>query len=360
MGFLDRFKKAPAPKPEESKPEPKPERPKTGTVSFLWGPQDRRQADQEELEELQKKLSETAQKTVDLYKPVFHYKDEGKWEPVMFDDLPSYSVGLLAIIAKSPCTVGGIPSDIDTKLSLKKGGSESLADDLAEYGYVRKGAYEDRINAMKYPDLIEALGKNGITISTNDKVERVKEIMEKTEPAVLDKILKSVPKLYVVTDKGKDFLTANPFASDLFSGKDEYGIDVNQAAKLIELDKDMSLFESCRKAYMELMTAHWALKEYKEYFEYSKRLAYLEMRNHPKEAAFAMAHVINGNNVYNYRKLLWEAPLQLVYQQSSITIEDMVRYVGQEMDMGMYPKRTKRDQVAPVFKKSLGKIKKVR
>lgn len=346
MGFLDRFKGKKEKQPEQKSEAPRP-RPVHGTVSMLWGPSDRRPADQDELKELQESMSASADEKIAKYKPVLD-KDPG--DPG-FEGLSCKEAGLLQIINDNYVVAGGMPKEFGTILGMDKKEWAPAIEKLSSLGYIVTGDIRVRINDMKYSVLLEKLKENGITISTSDKVARVEEIIGKTDSTILEGILSEVPIRYSITAEGVAFLDSNPVLGEYYNYED-HGITIGQACILKSMGEG-ELFTLCQRMYMELMEAYWSKAKYKEYMEYSEKLAYLNMRRCPKEAAYALAHLINANSVYKSGKIFWEVPLKTVYAFSDMSVNEIARYAADEFAMGIYPKRTKVDKFQEVFTKYL-------
>ncbi len=345
MGFLDRFKRKDAAPPEEVS---KRERPATGTVSVLWGPADRRPADQDELEEIQKALSETADARIAKYGFVLV---DGPAEPV-FGGLTAAEAGAVKLVEDYEVGVSETPEEARSMLGMgKRGEWLRTVRSLAERGYVRAEGPEGRILRMKYSVLKADLDRHGIVTTTDIPADRAREIVSKTDPALLEGMLSSVPPVYALTEKGEAFLAENPFLGEYYSG-DYYGLTVAQAYALRESGEG-DLYGLCMAMYRELMEAYWSKKDYGKYMEYSQSVTYLSLFRDPKGAAYALAHLINANSLYKSGKLFWDKPLQNVYRHTPLSVEDIVRYVQEEFSYGLYPKRTKVDKIPEVFPRFL-------
>ncbi len=351
MGLLDRFrKKGPEPPAEEK---PKRERPAHGTVSVLWGPEDRRPAGQDELEELQKAMSETADERIAKYDFVFKEQHENP----RFGELSAAEAGAVKLVCDYEVGVGETPEEARSMLGIeKKADWHRVVESLVDKGYVRPEGPEDRILRMKYSVLKADLDRHGISTTTDIPPDRAREIVSKTDPALLERMLKPVPPIYSLTEKGEAFLEENQFLSEYYS--DDYlGLTAAQAWALKQ-SGDGTLYDMCQDMYRELVEASWAKKDYKSYMEHSQSLAYLCLFRDPEQSAYALAHVINGNSLYKSGKLFWDRPLKNVYHHTSLSVDDLVRLVQEEFSYGLYPKRTKVDKIPEVFPKFLKDVPK--
>lgn len=351
MGFLDRFRKSEPEAPAAE--EPKRERPAHGTVSVLWGPADRRPADQDELGELQKALSATADERIARYDPVL----KGEHEVPVFGELSAAEAGAVKLVCDYEIAEGETPHEARSMLGMeKKGEWLRTVRSLEDRGYIRTEGPEERILRMKYSVLKADLDAHGISTTTDIPADRAREIVSKTDPALLERFLSSVPPAYVLTDKGEGFLSSNAFVGEYYSD-DFCGLTVSQAYAL-KLSGEGSLYEQCQTMYRELTEAYWSKKDYKSYMEYSQSLAYLNLFRDPKASAYALAHLINANSLYKSGKNFWETPLKNVYRHTPLSVQDLVRYVQEEFSYGLYPKRTKVDKIPEVFAKYLQGVQK--
>ncbi len=350
MGLLDRFRKkgpdAEAPKEEA----PKRERPSRGTVSVLWGPADRRPADQDELEELQKALSETADARIAKYD--FVLKDDCA-EPV-FGGLSAVEAGAVKLVADYEIGLKEAPEEARTMLGMgKKAEWFQTVQSLADRGYVRLEGPEDRILRMKYSRLKADLDAHGIRTTTDIPADRAREIVSLTDPAMLERFLSSVPPVYTLTEKGGAFLAENPFVGEYYS--DDYlGLTAAQAHVLWESGGG-GLYGQCLAMYRELMEAYWSKKDYKAYMECSQSVVNLCLFRDPRASAYALAHLINANSLYKPRELYWDRPLRNIYRCTPLSVEEIAGYVQEEFSYGIYPKRTKVDRIPEIFPKYIAK-----
>ena len=212
MGFLEWFRKK-----EDHPEEPKRERPTRGTVSVLWGPADRRPADQDELAELQKSMSGSADERISRYNSIL----KGRHEEPVFEGLSASEAGAVKLICDYEVAVGETPEEAGSVLGMeKKGEWISTVQSLADRGYIRTDTPEERIQKCKYSTLKAKLDSHGISTTTDIPADRAKEIVSKTDPALLEEFLSSVPPAYVLTPKGESFLSENGFVGEYYS--DDY------------------------------------------------------------------------------------------------------------------------------------------
>ncbi len=348
MGFLERFRKK-----EDHPEEPKRERPTHGTVSVLWGPADRRPADQDELAELQKTMSGYADERIARYDSIL----KGRQEEPVFEGLSASEAGAVKLICDYEVAVGETPEEARSMLGMEmKGEWFSTVQSLAERGYIRTETPEERILRCKYSTLKASLDSHGISTTTDIPADRAKEIVSRTPPGLLEEFLSSVPPTYVLTEEGEAFLLDNGFVSEYYSD-DYYGLTVSQAYALKNSGTG-TLYEQCQTMYRELMEAYWSKKDYKSYMEYSQSLAYLSLFRDPKASAYALAHLINANSLYKSGKIFWEIPLKTVYRHTPFSIQDLAHHVQQEFSYGLYPKRTKVDKIPEVFAQYLRGVQK--
>jgi hypothetical protein len=319
----------------------------------------REKANEEELaayqQEVRGKLPPTDE---DRFRAILRYKKEADWKEraVKLGDLRSYHMQVLYQVG-----IGGQAPDgyfDDAAVGLQGGESAELAKELERQGYIRTDTTEELIMRLKLKQMQKACSDLG---EKPEKTKRgcLKIIMGKADMTFIGNLTKGLKPNYYLDDRGKEQLEKYPAVTEFYDESCGYGIDVNQAYMLKELDPSRTIYSLAVELYERNILRAWAEEDYLECGNLSTDLALLCLHagGDSGSACSSLAHAYSSfaaiKQIEKPMDCIAEA-LKEVYNLSALDADDIAARMAEESEYSGYPVRINKDEIAPQVNIAVG------